>query len=1179
MAKRVNKEEESGEPGKKPAAAKPRAKAIKPAPVLAPSADIFQPVTLRDFTLELVRQPLLEPIFRELSAGNSATVDGAWGSASGLAVAALGEKCPGVLLVALAHPRDLEPWRQELESFTGTSPHIFPALNCLPGEEERIDPATPVRLRTLGALAGVGPRPKILLTSVHALLQPVATPRSLDARRRRIERGQTVEMEELVTWLVEAGYRASEAVELPGDFARRGGLIDAWSPEASSPARFEFFGDEIDSIRHFAADSQRSLGQVEWADLLRVQNDGISAATGKPLEKAKASLVEHLPQHSWVVWVEPREMREQAHNLCDRSGNLAGLFGADQMQQALASRPSVTLSAMPATSVEETCHLAVESVERLSGNIQRVKDELDEVARHDRVMIACSSDGEIDRLNEVLSAGKVAQAERLRIVRGTLRAGFRMIAVEGHLAGATEGWVLLGSQDLFHRELVGGVALAPEKPAAKRRVESRAIDSFLDLTPGDLVVHVAHGIARYLGMELLDRQAATSNTGSRGPTPAEAAEEAARAGRAEEHLVLEFREGVRVFVPVSRIHLVQKYVGASTGQVELSRFGSVAWQKKKDKAAEAVIDLAADMISLQAARAANPGRSWPPDSEWQREFEGSFPFQETEDQLVALKEIKGDLERPRPMDRLICGDVGFGKTELALRAAFKVADAGGQVAVLVPTTVLAEQHFRTFSSRMAEYPFTVACLNRFRGQAEQRRIVEQLAEGSVDVVVGTHRLVSPDIRFKDLGLVVIDEEQRFGVEHKERLKLLREKVDVLTMTATPIPRTLHQALLGIRDISNLETPPPARQPVETRVLRFDEGLIRHAVLRELNREGQVFFVHTRVQDIHILADRLRRIVPEARFVVAHGQMHGDDLEAAMVKFLERKADILVSTTIIESGLDIPSANTIFINEADHYGLAELHQLRGRVGRSKERAYAYMLLDPSRSSRASDGQAARRLKALEEFTALGSGFKIALRDLEIRGAGNLLGTQQSGHIAAVGYELYCQLLDNAVRQMRNQPLAEPLEVHVDLGWPAYLPRDFIPGQKARIEVYRRLGRVRSLDTLRDFRQEMRDRFGAIHPTVEWLFRLVEVRIRADSWKVSALQYDRSQGESGPVDLVIVGRNPQRLTELGKTSPRFRRADENHLYCRLKPHELVEDTLYPLIVSRIPVRGEVEVPKQA
>jgi len=1157
MAKRVKKEKID------PAAGS----GVQPVPT-------FNPQNLADFANKLASQPLMHMAFEALLAGRSATIDGAWGSAAGLAVGALASRCPGVLLVAVSQQRDLDPWRLELESFTGRPTLIFPALSCLPGEEERVDPATPARLRVLGALAGVGERPGILLASVHTLLQPVASPQSLDARRRRIDRGQILDQEELITWLVEAGYRTSDAVEFPCEFARRGGLVDVWSPESPHPARLEFFGDDVESIRHFAGDTQRSLGQVEWADLLRVKSDGdsVSAATGKLMEGAAAHLVEHLPKGSWVVWVEPRELREQATNLCDRSGKLGGLFSVDQMQQALASRPSVALSAMPATSVEETCHLLVESVERLSGNIQRVRDELDEVARRDRVLVACGSDGEVARLGEVLAAGQVAQGDRLRIVRGCLRAGFRLIPGQTGEVSATEGWVLLGSQELFHREVVGGMALPDAgQTRGKRRVESRAIDSFLELTPGDLVVHVAHGIARYLGMELLDRLAATAITGSSGSRPIEEAEEAARAGRAEEHLVLEFREGVRVFVPVSRIHLVQKYVGASGEGVELSRFGSAAWQKKKEKAAAAVIDLAADMITLQAARAANPGRAWPQDSEWQREFEASFPFRETEDQLAGMREIKADLERPRPMDRLICGDVGFGKTELALRAAFKVADAGGQVAVLVPTTVLAEQHFRTFTSRMAEYPFTIACLNRFRGHAEQHRILKGLAEGTVDIVVGTHRLVSKDIRFKDLGLVVIDEEQRFGVEHKERLKMLREKVDVLTMTATPIPRTLHQALLGIRDISNLETPPPDRQPVETRVLRFDDSLIRHAVLRELNRDGQVFFVHTRVQDIHQLADRLRKIVPEARMVVAHGQMHGDELEDAMVRFLNRKADILVSTTIIESGLDIPSANTIFINEADHYGLAELHQLRGRVGRSKTRAYAYMLLDPAKASWGMDGGAARRLKAIEEFTALGSGFKIALRDLEIRGAGNLLGTQQSGHISAVGYELYCQLLDNAVRQMRNQPLAEPLEVHVDLGWPAYLPRDFIPGQKARIEVYRRLGRVRTLDTLRDFRQEMQDRFGSIHPTVEWLFRLVEVRVRCDSWKISTIQFDRSQGEYGPVDLVLVGRQPVRLEELAKTSQRFRRADENHLYCRLQANEMPDDWLYALIISLVPLRG--------
>src|SRR5262249_47954054 len=455
------------------------------------------------------------------------------------------------------------------------------------------------------------------------------------------------------------------------------------------------------------------------------------------------------------------------------------------------------------------------------------------------------------------------------------------------------------------------------------------------------------------------------------------------------------------------------------------------------------------------------GTALPQDTEWQAEFEASFPYQETPDQLTTLTEIKTDLQRARPMDRLICGDVGYGKTELAIRAAFKAVDNGRQVAVLVPTTVLAEQHGRTFSQRLAEYPFVVECLSRFRSATEQRRIVERLAKGGVDVVIGTHRLLSADVKFKDLGLVIIDEEQRFGVEHKERLKRLRQQVDVLTMTATPIPRTLHLSLLGIRDISNLETPPPDRLAIETRIVRFDKALIRHAVLRELNREGQLYFVHNRVHNIHDVASRLEAIVPEARLAVVHGQMAESELEQGMLRFVRREADVLVATTIIESGLDIPNANTIFINQADNYGLADLHQLRGRVGRYKHRAYAYLLLDADRQVATT---AAKRLKAIEEFTELGAGFKIALRDLEIRGAGNIRGRQRSGHSAGVGSEMYCQLLENAVRQLKQQPLRTPLEVTVDLPWVAYLPRDYVPGQRLRIEVYRRLTRVRRLDRL-------------------------------------------------------------------------------------------------------------------
>ncbi|MGH7173348.1 MAG: transcription-repair coupling factor, partial [Gemmataceae bacterium] len=625
------------------------------------------------------------------------------------------------------------------------------------------------------------------------------------------------------------------------------------------------------------------------------------------------------------------------------------------------------------------------------------------------------------------------------------------------------------------------------------------------------------------------------------------------ARHAEEHLILEFAGGVRVYVPASKIDLVQKYVGGAKTEPELSKFGGTSWQNRKARVQAAVMDLASDMIGLQALREAEPGTAFPCDSEWQAEFEASFPYRETPDQLTSMAEIKSDLHRPRPMDRLICGDVGYGKTELAIRAAFKAIDNGRQVAVLVPTTVLAEQHYRTFSQRLAEYPFTVECLSRFRSSGEQKRIVERLKKGGIDIVIGTHRLVSADVQFKDLGLVIIDEEQRFGVEHKERLKHLRQKVDVLTLTATPIPRTLHLSLLGIRDISNLETPPPDRLAIETRIVRFDRQLIRHAVLRELNRDGQIYFVHNRVQNIHEIAGRLEQIVPEARIAIVHGQMAADELEQEMLRFVRREADILVATTIIESGLDIPNANTIFINQADNYGLADLHQLRGRVGRYKHRAYAYLLLD---SERQVTPNAARRLKAIEEFTELGAGFKIALRDLEIRGAGNILGTQQSGHIAAVGYEMYCQLLENAVRTLKKQPLRTPLEIHVDLPWTAYLPRDYVQGQRLRIEVYRRLARVRRLDRLNDFRQEMRDRFGPMPEPAEWLLRLTELRLLAAQWKIASIHLEKSaEVGNSATDVVLGYRHPRRIRELAaRNNGRVRIVDDASAYFRPTGEEL-------------------------
>ena len=1121
------------------------------------------PERLRDLPALVESAEGFASVLSALSERRSAVVDGAWGSSAGLAAATLARHVSGTLLVVLAHPHDLDGWSGDLASFAGMEPLVFPAWDDFRNEamdstRRAVDEIAGQRLRSLKRLAGSDP-PRLLLATLQALMQPVPTRAEFAAASRVLKCGQTIDLEELASWLVERGYRSSEAVELPGEFGRRGGILDVYSPDAEAPFRLELFGDEIESLRQFSPETQRSLGTMNEVEITGFQARFENAVDKKPASKERAGeatghLCDYLPDGSWTVLVEVDELREQGKHYLERVVERTGLFSVEGVFQQLLGFPSVTVSTLPSPSVEASCHLRVESVERFSGEVGRVRDELDAAAAHDAVLIACHNEGEQKRLGEVLASGQLAQSDRLRLVLGRVRAGFRILDAENRqrkpsddgvppTAFAAGSLIVLGGQELFHREEVRQIQ-------PRRQIEARAIDSFLDLSEGDLVVHVSHGIARYRGMQLIEKAGnrRRESSGSSQTPVSDAADSPTR--QAEEHLILEFAAGVRVFVPASKIDLVQKYVGGAKTEPELSKYGGTSWQNRKARVQAAVMDLASDMIQLQALREAEAGVAFPPDSEWQLEFEASFPYRETPDQLTSLTEIKGDLQRPRPMDRLLCGDVGYGKTELAVRAAFKTVDNGRQVAILVPTTVLAEQHYRTFSQRLAEYPFTVECLSRFRSAREQKRIVEGLKKGGVDIVVGTHRLVSADVQFKDLGLVVIDEEQRFGVEHKERLKRLRQKVDVLTMTATPIPRTLHLSLLGIRDISNLETPPPDRLAIETRIVRFDKQLVRHAVLRELNREGQVYFVHNRVHDIHDVAERVRQIVPEARFAVVHGQMAADELEQEMLRFVRREADILMATTIIESGLDIPNANTIFINRADNYGLADLHQLRGRVGRYKHRAYAYLLLD---GDRAIAPNAAKRLKAIEEFTELGAGFKIALRDLEIRGAGNILGTQQSGHIAAVGYEMYCQLLENSVRTLKQQPLRTPLEIHLDLPWSAYLPRDYVPSQRARIEVYRRLSRVRKLERLADFRRELRDRFGPLPESVEWLLRFAELRLLASRWKIASIHLERAS-ESSPTDAVFGYRSVRLMQKLAASWPdALRIVDSESAYYRLRKKE--------------------------
>ncbi|MFM7042811.1 MAG: transcription-repair coupling factor [Planctomycetaceae bacterium] len=1003
-----------------------------------------------------------------LREGHGGTIGGTWGSACALAVAGLaralgrgaaGPRPAAPLVVVLPHAAEAEAFADDLALFTTTPAALLPALEdfafaeaaatddthgVFAGGSAAPDPVEADRLSLVKRLTGEDP-PAVIVTSIQALLAPLADPRDVAAGTRRLEVGGRLDPEELADWLAARGWTAADAIDVPGSFARRGGIVDLFAADWERPVRVELDGDEIDSLRTFDTVSQRSVAALEHVDVT-----ALAASAGARRRTHLADLVP--PGTIWAI-AEPGEVAEEARRMHERlADTAAGLFAPDDVLARINRFASVGLSALAPSSLDATATLAIESVERFTGVLDRVREELDTVGRDQEVWVVCPSDAEEKRLAELLASSAPAQTGRLRFARGRLSAGFRLVP---------EKLVLVGSAELFNRD---EAAARPQKQRL-----SRAIDTFLDLHEGDHVVHVAHGIGRYRGLKLLEQH-----------------------GRTEEFLEIEFAESTKIFVPASCIELVQKYVGGTKLAPKLAKIGGTLWAKQKAAVERAVADMAADMIRLQATRASRPGIAFPADTAWQRQFEESFPFDETPDQLTAMEAIRGDMEQAKPMDRLLCGDVGFGKTELAMRAAFKAAEAGAQVAVLVPTTVLAEQHRRTFTARFAEFPFVVRSLSRLSCTAETRDTLDGLARKSVDIVIGTHRLAQSDIHFANLGLVIVDEEQRFGVDVKERLKALRSSVDVLTMTATPIPRTLHMSMLGIRDISNLTTPPVNRIPVETKVARWDTALVRHAIEREFARDGQVFFVHNRIHDIHRVADRLRAIVPEATIGIAHGRLSETELEDVMLGFVRGEIDILLATTIVESGLDIPRANTIFIDEADTYGLADLHQLRGRVGRSHHRAWCYLLVDEAARLTST---AAKRLRAIQEFSSMGAGFSLAMRDLEIRGAGNLLGTQQSGHIATVGYELYCRLLEQAVRGLKAMPPAEPPPVAIDLPGEAWLPRDYIPDFRAKVDVYRRLSRAAAATQIDDLASELTDRFGPLPPEAARLLDFARLRVAA------------------------------------------------------------------------------------
>jgi transcription-repair coupling factor (superfamily II helicase) len=1048
-----------------------------------PSAIGSQARGLKDLTRLIQRAQGFPEVLAALKNGRSATIDGAWGSASALSSAALGLHAPTTLVIVLAHVGDVDDFRDDVATFAGITPEVFPAWEKLPRELNASDEVFGRRLRVLKHLRRPDP-PRLIIAPFQAMFQPVPKPEAMARMSRVLAVGDTVPVEELTAWLMSRGMTRAEVVEVAGEFSVRGGILDVFPADSSDPVRIEFFGDEVESIRPFDAESQRSLDR--WNSVTLTASLGLDdadpAGFGHPAD--------FFPSGTWVALLEPNDLRAEGRQYFSRVEDPRGLFGVDASFEKLIRFPTIAVSTLAADSLETTCHLRIESVERFSGDLAKVKAELDSAAAGDRVLIACHNAAEVERLGEVFSDTELARSDRLELTVGRIRSGFHLIDART---------LVIGDHELFARAEV-------RRTVTRRRYESRAIDSFLDLNEGDLVVHVNHGIARYRGLQILKKSDEHD----------------------EETLLLEFAEGTKLFVPIAKIDLVQKYVGGGKAEPTLSKIGSSSWEKRKNRVAEAVVDLAQELIDIQAQRANRPGFAYPAeDSHWMAEFEAAFPYEETPDQLAAIEAVKRDMAQGKPMDRLICGDVGYGKTEIAIRAAFKAVDSGKQVAVLVPTTILAEQHHRSFSARMAEFPFTIEAVNRFRPKAEIRDVLKRSKAGGVDILIGTHRILQKDVAFKDLGLVVIDEEQRFGVEDKEWLKTLRSTVDVLTLSATPIPRTLHMSLLGIRDISNLETPPPDRKAIETRVTRFDAETIKRAIHRELNRDGQIFFVHNRIYDIESIADKIQSIVPEARICIGHGQMTGEQLERTMIAFIKKQYDILVATTIIESGLDIPNVNTIFINEADNYGLADLHQLRGRVGRYKHRAYAYLLLESNKSV---SPNAVKRLKAIEEFTTLGAGFKIALRDLEIRGAGNILGAEQSGHIESVGYELYCSLLESAARTLTNQPEKPLFDCSVELGWRAYFPREYVPAAKVKLELYRRLGRLRSLNHLSDFRKELIDRFGPLPRQAENLLIEAEIRILGGAWKLERIHVETGQY------VVLTYRDSSRIEALARRHPK-------------------------------------------
>ncbi|HIZ81654.1 MAG TPA: transcription-repair coupling factor [Candidatus Mediterraneibacter pullistercoris] len=930
-----------------------------------------------------------------------------------------------------------------------------------------------------------GPGDVTVITTMDAFLDGLAQPSELKRQRITLESGDTVDLTELESRLTGMGYERADQIEGPGQFAVRGGIMDVFPLTEELPVRIELWGDEIDSLRSFDAESQRSIENLNQVTIYPASEnwsegmETVSFLSYFPKEKSLLLLDEPLRLQEMAETVEQEYFHSRENRL------ESGIEGEETSLTVYETKDIIArmngYHGIALTTLETKCGLfkvrsvysiQTKGVNPYNNSFELLTRDLKRLKRNGyRAVLLSGSRTRAKRLAEDLrdydlSSFYSDDMER-EVKPGEIMVAYGSVA-EGYEYPMLK-FVVISESDIFGRK---------KKKKRRRRYEGQKIQDFAELKPGDYVVHENHGIGIYEGIEKIEVEKIV-----------------------KDYMKISYADGGVLYIPVAQMDLIQKYAGADARKPKLNKLGTVQWTKTKTQVKKAVREIAEDLVELYAARQQAEGFVYGPDTVWQKEFEEMFPFEETEDQLQAIEDTKHDMESTKIMDRLVCGDVGYGKTEVAIRAAFKAVQEGKQVVYLVPTTILAQQHYNTFVQRLKDFPVRIDLLCRFRSSYQQKKTVEDLKKGLVDIVIGTHRVLSKDVGYKDLGLLIIDEEQRFGVTHKEKIKKLKENVDVLTLTATPIPRTLHMSLIGIRDMSVLEEAPQDRMPIQTYVMEYNDEMVREAIERELSRGGQVYYVYNRVNDIADVAGRLQRLLPEANISFAHGQMRERQLEDIMYDFINGDIDVLVSTTIIETGLDIPNANTMIIQDADRFGLSQLYQLRGRVGRSSRMAYAFLLY---RRDKLLKEVAEKRLAAIREFTDLGSGIKIAMRDLEIRGAGNLLGEAQSGHMEAVGYDLYCKMLNEAVRQLKGGSEEESFTTAIDLDIDAYIPDSYIKNEYQKLDIYRRIAAIENEEELDDMTEELIDRFGDIPKKVQQLLNIAALKSLAHMAYVTAVE---------------------------------------------------------------------------